>query len=114
MVNVTSIIFVLIATIIGAFGALFLKLGSSTAKLDFNIFRNLKLMTGFVFYGLSSVFFLIALRHEDLSVLYLFISLSYVWVSFLSIRYLGEKMNLWKWAGIALIIIGVSLIGFGH
>ncbi len=114
MVNLTSITFVLIATVIGAFGALFLKIGSANAKLNFDIFKNLKLMTGFLLYGVSSIFTLIALRHEDLSVLYPFISLSYVWVSFLSIKYLGEKMNSWKWAGIALIIIGVSLIGFGH
>lgn len=114
MVNVNSIILTIIATLLGALGALFLKLGSGTAKLDFSLLKNFKLMLGFFFYGISSIFFLIALRQEELSILYPFISLSYVWVSFLSIKYLGEKMNAWKWTGIALIILGVSLIGFGH
>ena len=64
-------------------------------------------------YELATIVFIPALRGGELSVLYPFISLSYVWVSLLSIKILKEKMNSFKWMGVALIIIGVSFIGFG-
>jgi len=57
--------------------------------------------------------FIPALRGGDLSVLYPFVSLSYIWVMLLSIKMLGEKMTKLKWLGILLIISGVSLIGLG-
>lgn len=105
---------VLIATFIGAFGALFLKYGAEkmTRKSKLS-FLNTRLLVGVLFYGLSSVFFLIALKNGELSVLYPITSLSYVWISLLSIKLLGEKMNFFKWLGITAILFGVSLIGFG-
>jgi uncharacterized membrane protein len=57
--------------------------------------------------------FIPALKGGDLSVLYPFVALAYIWVSLLSVKFLGEKMNKFKWLGIALIIIGVSFIGIG-
>jgi len=33
-----------------------------------------------------------------------------VWVSFLSIKFLNERMNSYKWVGIVLIIAGVFFI----
>jgi len=105
---------VLIATFIGAFGALFLKYGAEkmTRKSKLS-FLNTRLLFGIMLYVLSSVFFLIALKNGELSVLYPITSLSYVWISLLSIKLLGEKMNFFKWLGISAILLGVSLIGFG-
>ena len=105
---------VLVATFIGAFGALFLKYGAEkmTRKSKLSFF-NRRLLFGVVLYGLSSIFFLAALKNGELSVLYPLTSLSYVWISLLSIRMLGEKMNFFKWLGITAILVGVSLIGFG-
>lgn len=111
--SIISIALVIVATIIGAFGALYLKLGSATAKISFNVVKNSKLVLGFVLYGISSILFIAALRSGELSVLYPFVSFSYVWIALLSMKFLKEKMNLWKWAGIAAIVLGVSLIGFG-
>lgn len=104
---------VLVATIIGAFGALFLKYGAEklTRKNKWT-FINSRLIFGVAMYGISSIFFLIALKNGELSVLYPLTSLSYVWISLLSIKMLGEKMNFFKWLGIGAILIGVSLIGF--
>ncbi|MBI5002554.1 EamA family transporter [Candidatus Woesearchaeota archaeon] len=105
---------VLIATFIGAFGALFLKYGAEkmTRKSKLS-FLNTRLLFGTFLYGFSSIFFLIALKNGELSVLYPITSLSYVWISLLSIKMLGEKMNFFKWLGITAILLGVSLIGFG-
>ncbi len=109
-----AVVLVIVATFIGAFGALFLKYGAErlTRKNKFT-FINHQLLLGVFFYGLSSIFFLFALKNGELSVLYPITSLSYVWISLLSIKILGEKMNFFKWLGILAILIGVSLIGFG-
>lgn len=105
---------VFVATIIGAFGALFLKYGANTmTRKSVLSFLNTRLLIGVFFYGLSSVFFLIALKNGELSVLYPLTSLSYIWISLLSIKMLGEKMNFYKWLGICAILVGVTLIGFG-
>jgi len=103
---------VLFGTIIGSFGALYFKMGSETISLDIKkIMKNYKLILGFLFYGISSIFFVIALNGG--SVLYPFTSVGYIWVCFLSMKFLDEKMNKLKWIGIITIIIGITLVGVG-
>ncbi|PIN79730.1 hypothetical protein COV16_02710 [Candidatus Woesearchaeota archaeon CG10_big_fil_rev_8_21_14_0_10_34_8] len=105
---------VIFATFIGAFGALALKYGANkmTRKNKLS-FLNIRLLIGISLYGLSSIFFLIGLKYGDLSVLYPITSLSYIWISLLSIKMLKEKMNFFKWMGVLSILVGVTLIGFG-
>jgi uncharacterized membrane protein len=109
-----AILLVFIGTIIGSFGSLFFKLGAK--DLNFNIkqqLKNYKLMLGFVFYGVSSIFYISALKGGELSVIYPLVSLAYIWIIFISIKILKEKMNLLKWLGIAGIALGVVFIGLG-
>ncbi len=116
MTSIAALGLTLIASLLGAVGALFFKFGAD--KLSFKlkaIITNWRLYTAVFFYGASTVFFIwaLSLKGSQLSIVYPFIALTYVWVELLSIRFLKEKMNIWKWAGIALIIIGVSFIGLG-
>jgi multidrug transporter EmrE-like cation transporter len=105
---------VIFATVIGAFGALFFKLGADRLHRQIRtVMNNWRLFVGVFLYGLSAIFFLIGLKGGELSVLYPVVSLGYVWICLFSIKFLNEKMNLWKWAGIVLILFGVSLIGLG-
>ena len=109
------ILLVIFATIIGSFGSLFFKLSSS--KISFNLrklMKNYYLFIGFFLYGISSVIFLIALKGKNVSVLYPFVSFSYVWVTILSFIFLKEKMNKWKYLGIFFIMVGVIFIGLGN
>ncbi len=108
-------ILILIATVIGAFGSLFLKMGSANLSRNLlkdilNIFKNYKLLIGVGLFAFSSVFYIYALSLSDLSLVYPITSLTYVWVSFLSIKFLNERMNSYKWVGIVLIIAGVFFI----
>ena len=105
---------VILATLVGAFGPILLKKASAKklSKIS-SLIRNYHLMGGVLLYGIGTVLFIPALKGGDLSILYPFVSLTYVWVSLLSIKFLGEKMNLLKWSGIGLIILGVSFIGIG-
>ena len=113
-VKIFSIILVLIAGLIGAFGAVMLKKGSAHLHRNFKgIFFNWHLIFGAALYGVSTVLFIFALKDSDLSVMYPFVAVTYVWISLFSIKFFGEKMNKWKWLGIAAILVGVSLIGLG-
>ncbi len=109
-----AVILVILATFIGAYGALALKYGANklTRKNKWTFF-NIRLLMGIGLYGISSVFFLIGLRYGDLSVLYPITSLTYIWISLLSIKMLHEKMNFFKWLGIVAILVGVIAIGLG-
>ena len=105
---------VITATFVGAFGPILLKKASAKklSKIS-SLIKNYHLFGGISLYALGTILFIPALKGGDLSVLYPFVALNYIWVSLLSVKFLGEKMNLMKWIGIATIIIGVSFIGIG-
>ena len=105
---------VISATLVGAFGPILLKKASAKrlSKLS-SLVTNYYLIGGVALYAIGTLLFIPALKGGDLSVLYPFVALVYIWVSLLSVKFLGEKMNKFKWLGIALIIIGVSFIGIG-
>jgi|TARA_B100001971_G_C18202692_1_gene545620 multidrug transporter EmrE-like cation transporter len=77
----------------------------------FNIYL---ILLGLGFYGVAAVILLKALKGGELSVLYPIISTSYIWVSLVSPMFFPtDSMNLMKWGGITLIVIGISFIGIG-
>mgnify|MGYP002639502239 CR=1 FL=1 len=105
---------VLLATSLGSFGPLFLKKASGKLTLNLkSIFLNYHLIIGLIFYAIGTVLFIPALKGGELSVLYPIVALAYVWVSLISVKFLGEKMTQLKWMGIVLILMGVTLIGLG-
>jgi len=109
-------IFLIISSIIGSVGALFLKIGSAKFRIHFSIngildiLTNYKLMFGIFLYGLGTIIFLMALRLGELSVVYPLTSLGYIVITLLSMYFLKERMNWYKWAGIGFIILGVALV----
>ena len=114
MIEIWAIGLVFLATVIGSFGSLLLKFGSKDFSLNIlKLLKNYKLILGLLIYVFTSVLFIIALRGGPLSVLYPITSLTYIWIGFLSVKFLKEKMNRFKWTGIVFIIIGVILIGVG-
>ncbi len=105
---------VVLATLIGAFGPILLKKASAKKLSNLSsLMTNYHLFGGVSLYALGTLLFIPALKGGDLSVLYPLVSVTYIWVSLLSVKFLGEKMNKLKWLGIILIIVGVSFIGFG-
>ena len=116
MTSLLAIGLAIISTIIGAFGALLFKTGSDHLHLNFkSLVFNWRLYLAVMLYGLATVFFIwaLALKGSQLSILYPVVALSYVWVDLLSVKFLNEKLTIWSYGGIALIIIGVSFIGIG-
>ena len=109
-----AIALVVLGTIVGSGGPILLK-RASVKKLSSiaSLIKNYYLMGGLALYAAGTILFIPALKGGELSILYPFVSLVYVWVALLSVKFLGEKMNLYKWLGIAAIIVGVTLIGIG-
>ena len=113
-----AIALVIIGDLIGSFASILLKIGSGAITRDLksimaNYKRTLYLIGGLGLFGLSAIIFTIALRGGELSVLYPIIALSYIWVNLLSAHFLGESLNAFKWTGIASILVGVWMIGWG-
>lgn len=109
-----AMVLVMSATLVGAFGPILLKKASEKKLSNIrSILSNYHLFGGVALYGVGTIIFILALRGGDLSILFPLVALTYIWVSLLSVKFLGEKMNKMKWLGILLIIIGVSFIGLG-
>ncbi|NPV46906.1 MAG: multidrug resistance protein [Armatimonadetes bacterium] len=109
-----------VAILLGAAGQIALKSGlnrlgakPSPVVVLKSIFTPL-IFTGFACYGLSSILYLLALSRLELSYAYPMVALSYVVVTFLSWRLLGEAVPLLRTAGLAVICIGVILVACSY
>lgn len=110
-----SILLVLLASFIGSFGAVFLKSGSGHLKSSniFSLLLNWRLGAGILLFVLSSVFFIVAIKYGELSVLYPMVSLGYVWTMLWSRVFFGEPFTKGKFLGLAMILVGICFLGFG-
>lgn len=104
---------VFIGSIIGSFGAVFLKLGAAKLHGGFWKLFNLQLAVGVALFLASSVFWVLAIRHGELSVLYPMVSLGYVWTLFWSRLFFREAFTRQKFMGLGLILVGVFFVGMG-
>jgi multidrug transporter EmrE-like cation transporter len=104
---------VLLCTIFGAAGQMLIKTGANrlTSASALDMLRNPHVFFGYGLYGFSTILLILALRDGELSILYPVISLTYVWVTLLSLVILHETVNPLKITGLALIILGVALLG---
>ncbi len=109
-----SLLLVFAATIVGSFGAVFLKLGS--AHLDGSVlsFANRRLAIGVALYLGSSVFYAFGIKGAQLSVVYPMVSLSNVWALLWAKWFFKEPLNKAKFLGLALILLGVTFVGLGN
>lgn len=112
MVDLITFILVLVAAFLGALATLEIKLGVDKHSLREVIFTY-HALKGFLFIVISMVLYIFALSKEELSVVYPLVSTTYIWTALFSVKYLGEKMNKWKWLGLIGVVIGVVLISIG-
>ena len=110
----SSILLVFVGSVIGSFGAVFLKLGAvRTNGGGLLSFINPQLALGVGLYLGSSIFYGLGIRHGQLSVLYPMVSLGYVWTLLWSRLFFQEQFTRQKMAGLALVLIGVFFVGLG-
>src|SRR3989338_4534783 len=105
---------ILFTTLLTSSAQILWKKGSATLTPDIlNILTNHYIMGGILLYVVGGVLLIISFRGGEVSVLYPIIATSYIWVSWLSIFFLNERMNAFKWFGVAFIIFGIISIGYG-
>lgn len=116
-----AILAIACAAVIQVMGQLLIKKGASqlgeTATLLqtlIGMFTILPLFLGYACYGLFTVIMVLALKHAELSVLYPIMSMTYVWLPLISVLWLGEPINGPIIAGIAVITLGVAVLGRGE
>jgi multidrug transporter EmrE-like cation transporter len=111
----TSLVLVFACTLLGAFAQILFKTGLASVDqfTPLILIANLRVFSGMCLYGSSTVLLVLALRDGELSLLYPVISLTYAWVTVLSLLWLGETMNVYKALGILTIVLGVALLGRG-
>jgi drug/metabolite transporter (DMT)-like permease len=114
-----SILIVLCCTLLVAISQYLIKLGANhlshagLLSTVVGIFIIPPLFAGYCLYGVFTVLFVYALRNGELSVLYPLIALSYVWVTITGVVAFHEPMNTLKLSGLAVIVAGVAVLGWG-
>jgi multidrug transporter EmrE-like cation transporter len=108
----SSVAWVMFGSFIGSLGAVGLKAGAQRLELNFrSLVCNWRLMGGLSLYLFSTVFFLLGLANGELSVLYPMVSVGYICTLFWSKVFFGETITRSKVGGLALILLGVALLG---
>ena len=81
-----GIIIMLLCTLFTALGQLFFKYSSSSFEWNaLKLITNYSLILGLLCYGLGAILMIIALRYGNLSTIYPVVSLTFVWVIFISV-----------------------------
>lgn len=103
------------AAILGAGGQIFLKKATDVMKFNIpSLVTNWYLWGFALLYGVGVIINIGAYKlGGKVQLLYPMISLSYICAAFFAWKFLGESISLWTWAGSVVIILGVSLIGYG-
>lgn len=106
-------IFILISIAFNVIGQSVLKAGvnklgplSMSFMNIFKAFTSFPVLSGLFLYFVSSIFWILALSHKDLSYAYPMLSIGYLIIIFISWSILGEHIS-------AIRILGVLFVSFG-
>jgi multidrug transporter EmrE-like cation transporter len=110
---VKSMLLVFMASVIGSFGAVFLKMGAARLNGSVMSFVNSRLILGVTMFLGSSVFYTLGIKGGQLSVLYPMVSLGYIWTLLWSKLFFNEPFTRVKFYGLGLILLGVFFVGLG-
>jgi len=112
------IIIILSGILCASLGQVFWKLGmNAVGAIDnfsisgiVSMFLNPLVFLGLLMYGLSTIFWLIALSQKDLSYVYPFIALTFIIVLLLSKFLLHENVGIYRIVGTLIIIAGLIIV----
>jgi multidrug transporter EmrE-like cation transporter len=111
---VSSMLLVFAASLVGSFGAVFLKSGAGKLHGGWRyLVFNPALAAGVAFFLASSYFFVLGVRQGELSVLYPMVSLGYIWTLFWSRLFFKEPLTRNKFFGLFFILLGIVLVAAG-
>ncbi len=116
----TPLLSLVLAILFNAFANIMMKYGvrerpvvtdAGFGGLVASYLTNYRLMLGILFFGIALVFYSKTLERMSLSLAYPAMTSSGILiVTFWSLAFFGERLSLWQWTGVALIIAGLWLI----
>lgn len=107
---------VFFGALLSAIGGIFLKLGAMRLApihgvFDlFAILLNWRIMAGLTLYFIPAMIWILLLRKVELSLLQPLMSIVYIITPLLAVYFLDKHVSASRWAGIAVIVIGVVMI----
>jgi len=107
--NRFSLILLSLAALSAAAGQLLFKIGAR-GREQWIDFLNIPIMTGLLFYGLSTVMWIYALSFEKLVNVYAFTALTFVLVYLGGVFIINEQITGVALVGIILVLAGLYLI----
>jgi len=109
----TAVLMIIFSTFLNTIAQTLYKYGAANLKLDLlAVITNYPIIIGICIYAVSASIMIIAFRGGDLSLLYPLFATGYIWVTLVSSYIFNEELNLYKIAGILIIVVGVSVLGF--
>lgn len=109
----TAVLMIIFSTFLNTIAQSLYKYGANKLSFDLiAIVMNYPIILGICVYAISASIMILAFRGGDLSLLYPLFATGYIWVTLASSYIFNEELNLYKIAGILVIIIGVSVLGF--
>ena len=103
-------ILLIVMTLLGAFGALFLKKATTVAKSTMGLLRVWQFYLGGFLYFASAVLNIYLLRYLDYSVVLPLTSITYIWTVLIARVNLKEKISRLQILGILCIVAGAVMI----
>jgi len=111
---VSSMVLILVGSVIGSAGAIFLKSGAYQVNRHWtSIAFNWRLAVGIGTYLVSSVLYVKGMSNGELSVLFPLVSLGYVCTLVWSRLFFQEVITKVKLAGVGLILVGIAFLSMG-
>ena len=92
-------------------GAAKLKHGLAPIPFIIHVFSNKEFLLAIACLATGTLLWLIVLVHMEVSKAYPFLSLGYVLIVAISKFYLREDVDLFRWLGVLLIMLGTVLVG---
>jgi len=102
---------IVLCTLFTSVAQVLYKYGSARLELSVaGILYNYFIIIGLLLYAIGAVLMIIAFKGGEVSVLYPIIATSYIWVALLAAYFFDDKVNIYRWMGIVLIIVGIIFI----
>lgn len=113
--NLLAVCLTMAAVVMTSFAQIFYKM--TAERLVYSDFltyiTNYPFIIALILFGLGGVFFIHSLKLGEVTVLYPLFATAYIFVMFFSKLFFGEAITSHKWIGVAIIVLGVTIISIG-
>ena len=118
----TVFLLILASSLLGVSGQICLKLGieslgtlnlsgpGTVLQTAFHVLSAPLVLAGLGCYGVGTILWLLVLSRLDVSLAYPLLALNFVLVPLAAWLLLGEAIPSWRWVGVSIVMVGVTII----